>query len=89
MTRSLYSKFICGYLLFGLLGFIVIATFSNHITHHYLREKNADAMYDEANLLAASYSDIYTGKTVHFEDAAPQLDAVGAYLNLQIGRAHV
>ena len=27
MTKSLYVKFILGYLLFGLLGFITIATF--------------------------------------------------------------
>ena len=27
MTRSLYSKFILGYLIFGLLGFTTIATF--------------------------------------------------------------
>ena len=83
MTRSLYSKFIFGYLLFGLLGFFVIATFSNHIAHQYLREKNSEAMYDEANLLANSYSDVYTGKQIHFEDVAPQLEAVAAYLDLQ------
>ena len=28
MTHSLYSKFILGYLVFGLLGFVFIATFS-------------------------------------------------------------
>lgn len=83
MTRSLYTKFIFGYLLFGLLGFFVIATFSNHITHQYLKEKNSEAMYDEANLLATSYSDVYTGKQIRFEDVAPQLEAVAAYLDLQ------
>ena len=36
MTKSLYSKFILGYLLFGLLGFIIIATFSSHVTELYL-----------------------------------------------------
>ena len=36
MTRSLYSKFILGYLIFGLLGFITIATFSSRMTRDYL-----------------------------------------------------
>lgn len=80
MTRSLYSKFILGYLLFGLLGFITIATFSSHATHLYLVEKTATAMYDEANLLASTYSDIYQGKNVSLEDAKPQLQAVATYL---------
>ena len=32
MTHSLYSKFILGYLVFGLLGFVFIATFSSRMT---------------------------------------------------------
>ena len=34
MTRSLYTKFLLGYLVFGLLGFIFIATMSSEITYH-------------------------------------------------------
>jgi len=83
MSRSLYSKFILGYLLFGLIGFITIATLSSHTTYVYLLEKTADAMYDEANLLASAYSDIYQGKDLSLETAKPQLEAVAAYLNTQ------
>ena len=54
MTRSLYSKFILGYLIFGLLGFITIATFSSKMTRDYLVRYQADAMYDEANIIASS-----------------------------------
>ena len=64
MTHSLYTKFVLGYLLFGLLGFVLIATFSSHMTHEYLVRERSDAMYDEANLLASTYSDIYQGKTI-------------------------
>lgn len=83
MTRSLYSKFILGYLLFGLLGFITIATFSSHITHLYLIQKTADAMYDEATLLASAYSDIYQGKSVSLSTVKPQLETVTTYLDAQ------
>jgi len=80
MTKSLYVKFILGYLLFGLLGFITIATFSSRATHLYLVEKTSTSMYDEANLLASTYSDIYEGKNVSLEMAKPQLQAVATYL---------
>ncbi|MBQ6835153.1 MAG: HAMP domain-containing histidine kinase [Lachnospiraceae bacterium] len=83
MSRSLYSKFILGYLLFGLIGFITIATFSSHTTYVYLLEKTADSMYDEANLLASAYSDIYQGKDLSLDIARPQLEAVATYLNTQ------
>ena len=84
MTKSLYSKFILGYLLFGLLGFIIIATFSSHVTQLYLVEEMANTMYDEANLLASTYSDIYQGKNVSLTTAKPQLDAVATYLKTQV-----
>jgi len=83
MSRSLYSKFILGYLLFGLIGFITIATFSSHTTYVYLLEKTANSMYDEANLLASAYSDIYQGKDLSLDIARPQLEAVATYLNTQ------
>ena len=50
MTRSLYSKFLLGYLVFGLLGFIFIATMSSEITYRYLLEERSESLYDEANL---------------------------------------
>lgn len=62
MTRSLYTKFLLGYLVFGLLGFIFIATMSSEITYQYLLEEKSDSLYDEANLLASTCSDIYQGK---------------------------
>jgi len=81
MTHSLYSKFILGYLLFGLLGFITIATLSSQMTYQYLIEEKSDAMYDEANLLASSYRAIYQGNNVNFSTASPQLQAVATYLD--------
>ena len=41
MTRSLYTKFLLGYLVFGLLGFIFIATMSSEITYQYLLEEKS------------------------------------------------
>ncbi len=84
MTHSLYTKFILGYLLFGLLGFITIATLSSRLTYNYLLEESADTLYDEANLLASSYSDIYQGKNVSLAAANPQLQAVAIYLRAQV-----
>ena len=37
-THSLYYKLLIGYLIFGLLGFITIATISSEMTYHHLVE---------------------------------------------------
>lgn len=84
MTRSLYTKLLLGYLLFGLLGFITIATFSSDMTYRHLVEQESEALYDEASLIAENCSAVYQGKQLDLATAYPQLDAVAAYLDSEI-----
>ena len=44
MIRSLYYKFILGYVIFGLLGFLVIGIFSSEITYDYLIREKAELL---------------------------------------------
>ncbi|MDO4294778.1 MAG: HAMP domain-containing sensor histidine kinase [bacterium] len=82
--HSLYTKFILGYLLFGLLGFITIATLSSHFTSRYLIEDKAGILYDEATLIANTYSTQYQGKNQDLASAYPQLQAVATFLQTEI-----
>ena len=84
MIHSLYYKFILGYLLFGLLGFIAIATLSSDMTYDYLVKQRAEALYDEANLIAENCSDIYQGKSLDPDMVKPQIDAMASYLQSSI-----
>ena len=59
MKHSLYYKFILGYLIFGFLGFAVIATGSSRLMYDHLLEEKTAFLYDEANLIAASFSSVY------------------------------
>ena len=58
MKHSLYYKFILGYLVFGLLGFASIATLSAQLMNKNQVKNQAEAMYDEANLIASAYSSV-------------------------------
>lgn len=84
MIHTLYSKFILGYLVFGLLGFITIATISSDLTYNHLIQTQADALYDEANLIADNCSKVYEGKQLDLASAYPQLEAVAAYLRAEV-----
>ena len=84
MTHSHYTKFILGYLLFGLLGFITIATFSSEITNQYLLKQHSESLYDEANKIASSYSGMYHGKNIDVSSSYPELVHQADYLNAQI-----
>ena len=84
MARSLYSKFILGYLIFGLLSVLTIATFSSGITRDYLVKDRANALYDEANDIAASFSLMYQGQHQDMDLFSTQLKNVSTYLRTEI-----
>lgn len=84
MKRSLYLKFMLGYLFFGVTGFIAVATISSRLTYDYLTRSRSRTLYDEASLIASTYSTVYKGETIPLTNAYPQLRAVATYLQAQI-----
>ncbi len=84
MKHSLYYKFILGYLLFGILGFVAIGTFSGKLMYEHMIEEQTEAMYDEANLIASTYSSIYMGEKQDRQSVYPQLHAVAKFLGGEI-----
>lgn len=84
MTHSLYYKFIMGYLLFGLLGFVTIASFSSRITDQYLLHQQSECLYDEANQIATSFSSMYHGKDMKLSSSYPELVNEADYLHARI-----
>lgn len=83
-THSLYYKLLIGYLIFGLLGFITIATISSDMTYKHLIKRESETLYDEATMIAEQCSKVYEGKNVILNSAYPQLEAVSVYLKSDI-----
>ena len=79
MFHSVYNKLILGYLLFALLGFLVIVTFSSRRTRTYLVNVYADTLYDEASMIADRCSEDYKDHTLNLKTAYPRLEAAAAY----------
>lgn len=45
MKRTLYPKLLAGYLMYGLIGFLIITTFTYHITFAFVEKKEAASLY--------------------------------------------
>ena len=79
MRKTLYLKFVLGYLIFGFFGFLVVATFVSSMTLEHLKREKADSLYKEATLIANTYaSDLYSSN-VSLEEVKKQLDALSTY----------
>ncbi len=84
MIRSLYYKFIFGYVVFGLFGFLFISTYTSDRAYGYLLQEKADLLYDEANQLAAHCSTLYSGRTASIDTVARQLSILSPSLRSEI-----
>ncbi|MCI8614724.1 sensor histidine kinase [Parablautia intestinalis] len=84
MRKTLYLKFLLAYFIFGVFGFIVVATFVNSMTMEHLKYEKADALYREATLIANTYaSDLYNNET-SLDTVKKQLDALDTYLSANL-----
>ena len=81
MKRTLYLKFLLAYLLFGIFGFVVVATFVYSMTYERLRRDKAENMYQMATQIANTYAvDLYNSET-SLETVHTQLVALSSYMS--------
>ncbi|MFG6383511.1 MAG: HAMP domain-containing histidine kinase [Lachnospiraceae bacterium] len=84
MKRTLYLKLLLGYVVFGILGFITIATFTSNLVFNYIKKDTASNLYRESNLIASSYAANYYRGTMTLEDVTSQFTAIATYLDIDI-----
>lgn len=81
MRKTLYLKLILAYIIFGLFGFVVVATFVSNMYMDHLKKEQADSLYREATLIANTYASGLYNNEVSLEVVKSQLDALDTYLN--------
>ncbi|MCI8299762.1 MAG: HAMP domain-containing protein [Lachnospiraceae bacterium] len=84
MKRTLYLKLLLGYVVFGILAFLTIATFTSRQTLNYIEKVAVSNLYRESNLLASSYASNYYHGTMTLEDMTLQFESVSTYLDAEI-----
>lgn len=83
MFRTLYSKLVLGYILYGLIGFLFIAFISSSSTYDLLVEEKGNALYAEAMRIAGTYSDQLAYED-DLSDVSDQLDIVSGFTGARI-----
>ena len=84
MRGTVYTKFIIGYIIFGLFGFLTIAILTSDWTFDHLAKERAQELYNEANLIANQYGAEYYENLMTRSEVSIQLKAVDTFLNVQI-----
>lgn len=84
MKKTLYPKLLSGYLLFGILGFVVVATFTAQFNYRYVKKRDASMLYKEANLISSDYAVSYYSNNITLADFEERLEALSTYLGAEI-----
>ena len=84
MRKTLYLKFILAYFIFGIFGFIAVATVGSSLTTENVRRRVARNLYQEATEIAGTYaSDLYNSD-VTLESVQRQMETLASYLHAEI-----
>lgn len=84
MKHTLYPKLLAGYLMYGVIGFIIITTFTYHITFDFIEKREASSLYRESALISSSYAENYFSKSMTLEEIQTQLATLSTYLSGEI-----
>lgn len=84
MKHRLYPKFLAGYFLFGLIGFLIIATFTYHLTFDFIEKHEAANLYRESAQISSSYAANYFSRSMTLEEIQTQLKTISNYLSGEI-----
>ena len=84
MKKSLYFKFLIGYIIFGFFGFIAVSTFTTAMIRGEVEREQAKALYKEANLVASTCAaDLYNSEAT-LETVKYHLDTLDTYLDAEL-----
>ena len=84
MKKQLYFKLFIGYLLFGILGFILVSVVTSAVQLNYLQNHTAANLYREATVIANRYATDYYNHNLAPEDIQEHIEILDDYLSAQI-----
>ena len=84
MKKTLYVKFIIGYIVLGILGFVIISTLGSSLLGRALISQNANALHKEATAIANNVSSTHVISYSTLEEMHRNLLALSSYQDATI-----
>lgn len=84
MKKTLYAKFVAAYVMFAILGFMVISILGSRLIENQITRQTSDALYKEAYAIASSSTAKHFAKDSSMEDLYANLKTVSSYQNAEI-----
>lgn len=85
MKHTLYLKLLVSYVIYGIFAFVIICTFTQHLTVQNATKGEAQALYRESTLIATNYaSNYYYNSSLTIKDFQKHMEVISDYLDAEI-----
>ena len=84
MKHTIYSKLLISYLIYGVIAFFIICTFTQHLTTDYIEKQEASNLYREASIIADDYASEYFGSSMSLSDFQNHMKIVADYMDAKV-----
>ena len=84
MKKTLYLKFLTGYLIFGILGFILVSTLTYRGLKDQVQRKEAHDLYTESTEIASNYASNYYNGYMKLPELHNHIETLSNYMNTRI-----
>lgn len=72
------------YLIYGVIAFFIICTFTQHLTTDYIEKQEASNLYREASIIAGDYAAEYFGSSMSLSDFQNHMKIVADYMDAEV-----
>ncbi len=84
MKKTLYLKFLMGYLIFGVLGFILVSTLTQYGLQDQVQSRESRTLYTECTEIASRYAANYYNRSMKLAELHNHLETISSYLHTKI-----
>ena len=84
MKKSIIAKILLGYVLYAIIGIVIILILSSTITEKSIIKTYGQELYDNAVMIAEDCKTAYISSSSDLTNASSYLDSISSYLNIDI-----
>lgn len=84
MKHTIYTKLLISYLIYGVIAFLIICTFTQHLTIDHIKRQEASNLYREASIIAGDYASEYFGSSMSLSDFQNHMKIVADYMDAEV-----
>lgn len=84
MKHTIYTKLLISYLIYGVVAFLIICTFTQRLITNHMEKQEASHLYREASVIASDYASEYFDSSMSLDDFQNHMKIISGYMDAEV-----